>query len=1483
MSEEILCPQCGSADTVFSKKRQLWVCEECEYSFVEEKSITPLRIFISYGRDEYADLALRLKQDLKARGHQVWFDEERLKEGGDWEQYIDEGLNWVSSDPETGRVVFVMTPHSVRRPDGYCLNEIAKALTRTTSVTPIMVVYTEPPLSIYRYQYLDMRDCYPPDEKNAIYIQRFERLLLALENKKIDFEGSQHKLLSALKPIEFSKDIAKLLHGFTGRRWVFDEVETWLHDQNGSKIFWLQGGPGVGKSAISAWLRDHYREISAFHFCDVNSEEKRDPRKLVASLVYQLSTQLPDYQERLAGLDVAGIMAEYAEAYTLFDKLVVQPLAEEFTPPDRTIVVLIDALDEATKDSRNEIAQFLSMSASKTPSWVRFLVTSRPEPEIAILFQTLAPFVLNTATAANSRDIEEYLMGRFPHITAEQTAAILDKSEGLFLYIRYISDEIQADRLSLDNLEEFPCGLGDVYTKFFMRQFGNNLQGYKDHIRPLLSLILAAHRPLELGFLRDVQGYKNRMELFDRIDTLGSLFPRSGDSDADTIVPFHKSLNDWLTAKDKSGPYYIDREYGHTLLADHGWAQYTQAPEIMADYHLEWLPQHLFTLNRNGQIVALLKDFRYLMQRTKQGYIHRLQRDYRNIVRNLPKEQKEQLRIEQSFFRTQGHILRRGDDDWPAYKILLQLAIEHADDSPLTIGAEQYLVDGRCDWVWLRRELRVKHAGIDPCVAVFEGHNGSVVGAYLLSNEQALSWSGDHTLRLWDLESGECLKVFKGHTECVRGVQLLESNRALSWSWDYESKDFSLRLWDLESGECLRCLEGHTSDVNGVHCLEDKRALSYSDDQTLRLWDLESGECLKVFKGHTERVRGVQLLENNRVLSWSWEHKIRLWDLKSGECLKELEGHVDSVAGLQLLEVNRALSWCGCYECNDSTLRLWDLESGKCLMVLESHTREINGVQILDGNRFLSWSDDMTLRLWNLESGDCLKVFEGHTGSVRGVHLLDGNRFLSWSNDMTLRLWNLKSGVCLAVMSGHTRWASSAILLSENRILSWSEDETLRIWNYNGEELLVLKGHTGKIGGVHLLPNNKVLSWSSDGTLRSWDINSKSQSCLECHDGPIKEVRVLNNANIMTYCAYSKREDYALKLWNKNGEQIAVLDGHTDWIEGALQFKNNNILSWSRDGNLRLWSLSGKALKTIEGLYGEDILGAFELNDHKIISWSGGGIYLWDSDGANIADIEVHDGAHINCYQLGDGRILSWGETGPTDDFALHIWSDMGRAIGLLKGHTSWVTGVKQISGDKILSWSKDGSLRLWSKNGESLAVLKGHTGWVNGVFLLEVNRALSWSQDKTLRLWDLGSGECLKVFEGHISKLNGANLIEGNRALSWSVDGNICLWNLENGRRLNVYNRNKIFSAPAVVWSAFLGNEKVLPNAGIDASGNMAILGYRHDNQMITIEWHGESECTAQLIFDDGRVIVTQNNGQVCFLRLYHGNQYESLVDLGK
>ena len=64
-----------------------------------------------------------------------------------------------------------------------------------------------------------------------------------------------------LKAIAFDSDISKLTENFTGRQWVFDDIDRWLKESE-ERFFILTGEPGVGKSAIAPYLTLTYIKFS---------------------------------------------------------------------------------------------------------------------------------------------------------------------------------------------------------------------------------------------------------------------------------------------------------------------------------------------------------------------------------------------------------------------------------------------------------------------------------------------------------------------------------------------------------------------------------------------------------------------------------------------------------------------------------------------------------------------------------------------------------------------------------------------------------------------------------------------------------------------------------------------------------------------------------------------------------------------------------------------------------------------------------------------------------------------------------------------------------------------------------------------------------------------------------------------------------------------------------------------------------------------
>ena len=130
---------------------------------------------------------------------------------------------------------------------------------------------------------------------------------------------------------------------------------------------------------------------------------------------------------------------------------------------------------------------------------------------------------------------------------------------------------------------------------------------------------------------------------------------------------------------------------------------------------------------------------------------------------------------------------------------------------------------------------------------------GSSVFAVALTADghRVASVGADHTVRLWNADTGQPLGTLTGHTDTVSSVAFSPDGHRLASASD----DHTVRLWNADTGQPLGSpLTGHTDTVSSVAFSPDgHRLASASADGTVRLWNADTGQPLGTpLTGHTD-------------------------------------------------------------------------------------------------------------------------------------------------------------------------------------------------------------------------------------------------------------------------------------------------------------------------------------------------------------------------------------------------------------------------------------------------------------------------------------------------------------------------------------------------------------------------------------------------------------------------------------------------------
>ena len=369
------------------------------------------------------------------------------------------------------------------------------------------------------------------------------------------------------------------------------------------------------------------------------------------------------------------------------------------------------------------------------------------------------------------------------------------------------------------------------------------------------------------------------------LTTLGrkALLTAQGDS-PHRRLSFHDLQHDYLRAVAGDG---IATLHGSLVEAYRskcpgGWAS---GPDD--GYLFQFLPLHLAQAGQGDALRNLLLDYAWIEAKLKATDAQSVVSDY-DLVANDPV-----LSLVQRALRLSIQAL----SDWTHLPSQLIGRLRESDE-PRVQALLDKAGDGPLGRPWLCPQTASLTAP-EPVSQTFP-HKGGVTALVALPDGRALSGSQDHTLRLWDLASGES-RVLTGHTAGVTALAILPDGlRALSGS-----EDTTLALWDLESGRKLRTLRTHTESVTALALMPDghhalSASLSASRNRNPLLWNLETGESTEATIHGYLYVRALTVLPDGRRAFVSskdynpdsvlaFESDLVLWDLATKSQLHTLE------------------------------------------------------------------------------------------------------------------------------------------------------------------------------------------------------------------------------------------------------------------------------------------------------------------------------------------------------------------------------------------------------------------------------------------------------------------------------------------------------------------------------------------------------------------------------------------------------------------
>ncbi|KAF9542082.1 WD40 repeat-like protein [Agrocybe pediades] len=1188
-------------------------------------------------------------------------------------------------------------------------------------------------------------------------------------------EATDATLLRTLVPVDDARynsaySTAVKRRGCTAstREQILDDLRTWVKDSQGSKVFWMNGMAGTGKTTIlysfCEWLEENKRLAGNF-FCSRASTSCRDLNNIVRSIAYQLAHYSPAFRSQLC-----EILEEKQNPHTLnvgeqFKWVMAMPLENSKDAiPDGAIIV-VDALDECGDVSATALFLKVLMSyATRLP--IKFLVASRPEPVILKNMQTpnFSPSILRLHDIEQSlveADIRLYLQEALFTMSPSPSAGVIERltrrSGKLFIYAatvaRYINpeDKVVNSKTRLDTVLGISSSsaslqeqeLDKLYTTILLSAFDKD--NFEEEELKVASLVLrtaiCAIEPMTTRTMSKILALRQE-DVLSTLSRLQSVLHVQGGLSG-LVSVLHASFPDFLLNEARSREFYCNVVEHNTKLAHLCFDMmckelHFNMCDLESSYDFdEDVPNLAQKIKANisaGLLYACKYWSNHLVQCDLTSSIHYRLVEFLKFrflfwmeVLNLTKfisTGSKLLSDTLNWFicKAPGHTFKETEKelyDADLFVKIFSLGACKKSTPHIYISALPFCYKSNSVYqnYWSKTHGLLVVNG----TSLIQQRNGPI-GVWKLGSEvQTVVFSPDsstfaagydNSVDIRDTQSGEI--VFSHSledTDLIFSVVFSPDKSKIAAG----SLFGNIWIWDIQTANLIA---GPLNMEGGDHVLSlafswDSRKLASNFGSSVVVWNSSSG---KVLSGpfETENVARIGSFaftpDESNILLVSDVGMVHVLDAHTGSDLAEpFEVTMRGAGQLTSTTISPDATMVGAGYFG-GTIYIWDIHAGTTIHgPFVSHSDWVSALVFSqDGKKLISGSHDTTIRIWDVDTGNIMAgPFEGHTSSISLLALSsDGAKIISGSSDMSVCLWNVSSNE--SNIAPPFQSVTDCVYT-----VAWSPDGTM------------------------------IASGQADGIVAMWNAqNGEAVIKPFCHLSAISSIAFSPDGSRISAGAAD-----AVVSWDSRTGEMAgkPFQGHSDAVNSiAYSPDGSKMASGSRDCTIIIWDCStGKMIgKPLGHDIAVDFAVAFTPDGSRLVSGVGdGSIYAWNVHTRQIilGPSKGHEKPVFAVACSPDGNQFVSGSA----DQTLCVWSmTTGKmTAGPFDAHCGPVESVAYSrDGTKIISGCRNGIICvLDAKTGNMLARIDGHTDCVTSVAASpDGTKFISGSVNGSVRVWQL-------------------------------------------------------------------------------------------------------------------------------------------------